>query len=44
MPVPQGQITTSEMMNPQAEPPLPEEPSEVELKEEEREDYEEQSK
>jgi hypothetical protein len=38
MPVPQGQITTSEMMNPQAEPPLPEEPTEVEQQEEVRED------
>lgn len=36
MPIPQGDITTSEILNP--EPPLPEEPTEVELKEEERED------
>lgn len=41
MPIPQGQITTSEILNPQpAEPPLPEDPSEVELKEEERESEE----
>jgi hypothetical protein len=38
MPIPQGDITTTEIWNQPAEPPLPEDPSEVELKEEERED------
>ena len=36
MPVPEGQITTSEIWNPQ-DVQLPEEPTEVEEKEEERE-------
>ena len=40
MPIPQGDITSSEMWNTPAEPPLPEEPTEVELKEEERESEE----
>ena len=38
MPIPQGEITTSEILNPPVEPPLPEDPTETELKEEERED------
>lgn len=38
MPIPQGDITTSEILNP--EPPLPEDPTETELKEEERESEE----
>lgn len=38
MPVPQGDITSSEIINP--EPPLPEDPTEVEQKEEERESNE----
>ena len=38
MPVPQGQITSSQGWTTPAEPPLPEEPTEVEQKEEERED------
>lgn len=36
MPTPQGDITTSTIINP--EPPLPEDPTEVEQKEEEREE------
>ena len=36
MPRLHGDITTSEILN--SEPPLPEEPTETELKEEERED------
>jgi hypothetical protein len=38
MPVPQGNITTSQGFTTPAEPPLPEEPTEVEQKEEEAED------
>ena len=38
MPIPQGEITTSEILNP--EPPLPEDPTETELKEEESESEE----
>jgi hypothetical protein len=38
MPIPQGDITTSEILNTPAEPPLPEDPTEVEQKEEEREE------
>jgi hypothetical protein len=38
MPVPQGQITSSQGWTTPAEPPLPEEPTKVEEKEEERED------
>ena len=37
MPVPEGQITTSQIWNGAQEVPLPEEPTEVEQKEEERE-------
>jgi hypothetical protein len=36
MPVPQGQITSSQGWTTPAEPPLPEEPTEVEEKEEEQ--------
>lgn len=36
MPIPQGEITSSGILTP-AEPPLPEEPTEVEEKEEEQE-------
>jgi len=38
VPIPQGDITTSEILNTSVEPPLPEEPTEIEEKEEEREE------
>ena len=38
MPVPQGQITSSQGWTTPAEPPLPEEPTQVEEKEEVREE------
>ena len=39
MPIPQGDITTSEILNPPVEDVnLPEEPTEIEEKEEEREE------
>jgi hypothetical protein len=38
MPIPQGDITTTEIWNTPAEPPLPEDPTEVEQQEEVRED------
>jgi hypothetical protein len=40
MPIPQGEITTTEIWNQPAEAPLPEDPSEVEQQEEVRENEE----